>query len=472
MEKYKIYAAGQFIETSGTLEVRRPYDSKLLAITGLSDSHLLDTVIAKAKSAEQKMKSLPVYQRSHILSKIADGMVDHKKLLAETLCQEAGKPLRYANTEVDRAIQVFRVAAEETKRIPGEYLSIDWTPAGEGKEGWVKYFPVGLVGAISPFNFPLNLSAHKLAPAIAAGNPIILKPASQTPVTVLELARIIHECGLPEGAMSIMPMTRETGSMLYTDPRIRMVSFTGSPEVGWKIKEQCGHNKIVLELGGNAGVMVGSTADVNLAVQKCIVGAFAYSGQVCIHVQRIFADESVFDEFTSLFIQATLKLKSGDPLDPATDISAMIDEANAVRIEQWVSEAVGQGASVLCGGKRIGSFYEPTVLTGTDSGMRVCGLEAFGPVVSIEKVADFQDGISHINDSRFGLQAGVFTNRIDEMNMAFEELEVGGVIINDVPTFRVDHMPYGGVKESGYGREGVRYAMLDMMEQRLLVKNK
>jgi len=471
MEKYKIYAAGEFIETPGTLEVKRPYDGKLLAITGLADVDLVQKVIVQGKKAEEKMKSLPAYQRSNILAKIAGGMIERKMVLAEALCQEAGKPLRYAIAEVERAIQVFRIASEEAKRIPGEYMSLDWTPAGEGKEGWVKYFPVGLIAGISPFNFPLNLSAHKLAPAIATGNPIILKPASQTPVTVLELAKIIHESGLPEGAISILPMTRETGGLLVTDPRIRLITFTGSPEVGWKIKEQCGRKKVVLELGGNAGVLVAATADIGLAVKKCVPGSFAYSGQVCIHVQRIFVLESLFDEFTSRFIALTAGLKAGDPLDPTTDISSMIDEPNACRVEQWIGEAVREGASVLHGGRRSGSYVEPTVITGTRSGMKVCDQEIFGPVVCIEKVASFSEGISRINDSVFGLQAGVFTNRIDEMNQAFDQLEVGGVVINDIPTFRVDHMPYGGVKGSGFGREGVKYAMLDMLEPRLMVKN-
>jgi glyceraldehyde-3-phosphate dehydrogenase (NADP+) len=438
----------------------------------LADKNLLKKVIIQAKLVEEKMKSLTAYQRSKILSKIAEGMMERKTLLAETLCQEAGKPVKFALAEVDRAIQVFKIASEEAKRIPGEYLSIDWTPAGEGKEGWVKYFPVGLIGAISPFNFPLNLSAHKLAPAIATGNPIILKPASQTPVTVLELAKIIHECGLPEGAVSILPMTRETGSLLYTDSRIRMVTFTGSPEVGWWIKEHSGRKKVVLELGGNAGVLVTETADIRLAVQKCVSGGFAYSGQVCIHVQRIFVVDIFFQEFTSRFIEATARLKTGDPLDPSTDISSMIDESNARRVEEWIGEAVNQGAVVLIGGKRTGSYIQPTVMTGTQSGMKVYDLEIFGPLVCIERIGSFAEGISRINESVYGLQAGIFTNRIDEMNLAFDKLEVGGVIINDVPTFRVDHMPYGGVKESGFGREGVKYAMLEMMEPRLLVKNK
>ncbi len=472
MQNYKIYAAGQFVETAAVLEVKRPHDGKLLATTGLADNELLSKVIGQAKMAEVAMAALPAYQRSLILVRIAEGMTDRKQLLAETLCQETGKPVKYALAEVERAIQVFKVASEEARRIPGEYLSIDWTAAGEGREGWVRHFPIGLVGGISPFNFPLNLSAHKIAPAIAVGNPIILKPASQTPVTVLELAKIIHECGLPVGAVSILPMTRETGSLLVTDPRIKLITFTGSPDVGWKIKERSGRKKVVLELGGNAGALVSDSADLSVAVPKCVAGGYSFSGQVCIHVQRIYVTGNLFDEFSRRFVEAASLLKAGDPLDPATDISSMIDESNARRVEEWIKEAVSDGAEVLLGGKRSGSYFEPTVITGTKSGMKVCDLEVFGPVVCLEKIGNFTEGINRINESQYGLQAGVFTNRIDEMNMAFEKLEVGGVIINDVPTFRVDHMPYGGVKGSGFGREGVKYAMMDMMEPRLLIKNK
>lgn len=472
MEKYKIYAAGEFIDTPASLEVRRPFDGNLLAITGLADEKLLATTIRKAKMSEPLMKALPGYRRSMILSSVASRMSESKTFLAEILCQETGKPIRYALAEVERAIQVFTIASEEAKRLPGEYISIDWTPAGEGKEGWIRYFPVGLIGAISPFNFPLNLSAHKIAPAIATGNPVILKPASQTPVTILELARIIDSCGLPAGALSILPMTRETGNRLVTDPAIRLVTFTGSPEVGWKIKEQAGRKRVVLELGGNAGVLVSDSADIEVAVKKCVAGGYSFSGQVCIHVQRIYVIDSLFDEFTDRFIKEASRLVVGDPMDPKTEVSVMIDASNACRVEEWIRQAVADGARVLLGGNRRGSFVEPTVMTNTNSGMKVCGLEVFGPVVAIEPVTGFMDGINKINDSVFGLQAGVFTNRINEMNQAFENLDVGGVIINDVPTFRVDHMPYGGIKESGVGREGVKYAMLDMLEPRLLVKNK
>jgi len=471
MKKYKIYAAGQFVETTGSIEIRRPYDGKVFATTGIADEKILDQCIDQAVEAFHQMRHMPVHERSRILGGIADGMMAKRQLLAEVLCQEAGKPLKYAFGEVDRAIQTVKVAAEESKRIPGEYLRLDWTPAGQGKEGWVKYFPVGVVGGISPFNFPINLSVHKIAPALAAGNSIILKPASQTPATVLELAEIIDSTGLPKGALSILPMDRNTGNHLATDERISLLSFTGSPEVGWKLKSQAGRKKVVLELGGNAGVLVGETADMDLAAAKCLVGGFSYSGQVCIHVQRIFVHRSGFREFADKFVALTKGLKSGDPMDPLTDISGMIDESNALRVEEWVREAVDGGATILTGGKRHDSYFEPTVITGTQNRMKVCSLEVFGPVVTLEAVDSFEEGIRMINDSSYGLQAGVFTNNLKEMDRAFDELVVGGVIINDVPTFRVDHMPYGGVKNSGLGREGVKYAMLDMMEPRILVKN-
>jgi glyceraldehyde-3-phosphate dehydrogenase (NADP+) len=471
MKKYKIYAGGQFIETPELMEIKRPYDGHVFAVTSLADERILDQSITKAQEAFEQMKQMPVYERSRILADIAQGMLDRRQRLAEVLCQEAGKPIRYALGEVDRAIQTVKVASEEAKRIPGEYLRLDWTPPGQGKEGWVKYFPVGVVGGISPFNFPINLSVHKIAPALAAGNSIILKPASQTPATVLELAEIVDSTDLPKGALSILPMDRKTGNLLATDDRISLLTFTGSPEVGWMLKSQAGRKKVVLELGGNAGVLVSDTADLDLAVGKCLVGGFSYSGQVCIHVQRIFVHRSRFDEFAEKFVKSTRSLKAGDPMDPSTEISHMIDEANAMRVEEWIGEAVGGGATVLTGGRRSGSYFEPTVITGTQNSMKVCSLEIFGPVVTLEPVEHFEEGIRLINDSRYGLQAGIFTNNLKEADHAFNSLEVGGVVINDVPTFRVDHMPYGGVKNSGLGREGVRYAMIEMMEPRLLVKN-
>jgi glyceraldehyde-3-phosphate dehydrogenase (NADP+) len=472
MLTYKIYAAGRWLDTNEMLPVARPYDGQVFAEVGVASPGHLELAIQSAAAVQKEFGSMPGHRRSSILKEIAGRMEDVREALARLLCQEAGKPLRYALIEVDRAIQTFRIASEEARRLPGEYLPIDWTPSGEGKEGWLRYFPVGLVGAISPFNFPLNLSAHKIAPALAAGCPIILKPASQTPVSILELARIISQAGLPDGALSIMPMKRETGNLLVTDNRIKLLTFTGSPEVGWKMKNDAGQKRVVLELGGNAGVLVTDPSRMEMAVAKCVTGAFAYSGQVCIHVQRIFILEPLFDDFIRRFLERTASLVAGDPMDPATDISVMIDETNAIRVESWIGEAVAGGARILAGGKRKGSYVQPTVITGTTPDMKVCAREVFGPVVVIEPVGSFEEGLAMINDSKYGLQAGVFTHSLDEMNRAFSDLEVGGVIINDVPSFRVDHMPYGGVKDSGFGREGVRYAMMDMLEPRLLVKNR
>ncbi|MCD4834794.1 MAG: aldehyde dehydrogenase family protein [Bacteroidales bacterium] len=471
MNDYKLYIAGKFIKTDQKLVITNPFDNSVVGETYLAGKEELEKAINKALKVKSIMRDLPSYQKYKILNDIAGRISEKKKELALTLSKEAGKPLKYALGEIDRAIQVFTIAAEESKRLPKEYFSIDWTPAGEGKEGLVKYFPIGLIAGIAPFNFPLNLAVHKIAPAIAAGNPIIIKPARSTPLSVLELAKIIDNTDLPKGAFSVLPMDREAGNQLVTDDRIQMLSFTGSPAVGWKMKANAGKKKIALELGGNAGVIVSNQADIDLAVKKCLVGGFAYSGQVCIHVQRIYVQESIFEKFVDKFIEGTKKLKFGAPDNPATDISVMIDEENALRVEEWVNEAVKDGAKVLFGGKRDETYFEPTIITNTKNEMKVCSLEVFGPVVTIEKYTRFSDAVKNVNDSEYGLQAGVFTNGIDEMNQAYNELEVGGVIVNDVPTFRVDHMPYGGIKNSGFGREGVKYSIFEMLEPKLLVKN-
>ncbi len=470
MKIYKIYAGGEFIETSLQLEVSNSFTSEVFAKTYFSDLQTLEKAIVTAEKVLQPMKELSSFEKYSILMNIAEQMQLKRTYLAEVLSMEACKPIKYALSEIDRAIQTVIVAAEEAKRIEGEYLSIDWTPAGKGKEGWVKYFPVGLIAGIAPFNFPLNLAIHKIAPAIAAGCPIILKPASSTPLSTLELAEIIDKTALPKGAVSILPMDRKTGNQLVTDERFKLLTFTGSPEVGWKMKNDAGKKKVVLELGGNAGVIISETADLDVAVNKCVVGGFAYSGQVCIHAQRIYVHKKIFKEFTSKFTEAVQKLKIGDPLSKDTDISSMIDEQNAVRVEDWVNEAIDNGAKLICGGIRNKSYYAPTILTDTHKDMKVCSMEVFGPVVILEEFDNYNAAISYINDSRYGLQAGVFTNSILEMNNAFDKLDVGGVVINDVPTFRVDHAPYGGIKDSGLGREGVKYAMHDMLEAKILIK--
>ena len=468
---FKIYCAGKFITTAQNHTIANPYDDSEVAKTFLAGEAELNQAIEAAEKVKAEMVSMPSFTRYSILKQISEELLTLRQQFAELITLESGKPIRSALAEVDRSIQTFTVAAEESKRLPAEYFSIDWTPAGAGKEGLVKYFPIGIVAGIAPFNFPLNLAVHKIAPAIAAGCPIILKPSSLTPLSTLMLAQIIDRTALPKGAVSILPMNRETGNKLVTDERISLLSFTGSPVVGWKMKRDAGKKKVVLELGGNAGVIVSHGADMESAVTKCVVGGFSYSGQVCIHTQRIYVLHDLFDLFTEKFVEKVKLLKTGNPMDPSTDITVMIDEANAERVENWINEAVKDGARLLAGGKRENSFVPPTVLTNTKENMQVCAAEVFGPVVVVEPVNTFAEAVERINSGRFGLQAGVFTDSISEMNHAFNQLQVGGVIINDVPTFRVDHMPYGGIKDSGLGREGVKYAILDMMEPRVMVKN-
>ncbi len=471
MKEYKIFVGGDFVETETELLVSNPFTRKDFARTWLAGTSELERSIEAGLGAEKVLRSLPAYEKFESLMLISKEILQNREKLATILSKESGKPMRYALGEIDRAAQTFLVAAEECKRIPGEYLRLDWTKPGLGKEGWVKYFPAGLVAGIAPFNFPLNLAVHKIAPAIAAGNPIILKPSRSTPLSVLELAKIIDNTELPKGTLSVLPMDRDAGNQLVTDDRFKILSFTGSPSVGWKMKKNAGKKKTILELGGNAGVIVTESANIDLAVQKCLVGSFAYSGQVCIHVQRIYVHDNIYKEFSEKFVSKVNKLMTGDPLEADTEVSVMIDAANADRVEEWVNEAVKDGAIILSGGRKEGTYFEPTVLTGTNVGMKVCSLEIFGPVVTLERYSSFDKSLDQINDSRYGLQAGVFTSEISEMNLAYENLDVGGVIINDVPTFRVDHMPYGGIKDSGLGREGVKYSILEMMEPKLLVKS-
>ena len=470
MIDYKIYFGGAFMETSHKLTVVNTFTLQPFATTYQAGPEELEYAITKAERVRQELKKLPVFKRYEILMQIATEIKSKREQLATVLCQESAKPMRYALGEIDRAAQTFIIAAEECKRLPKEYISLDWTPAGEGKEGFINYFPIGLIAGIAPFNFPLNLAVHKIAPAIAAGCPIILKPASATPLSTLELAKIIDKTALPKGAVSIIPMDRKAGNQLVTDDRFKLLSFTGSPAVGWEMKRNAGKKKVVLELGGNAAVIITPTADMEKAVAKSIVAGFSYSGQICIHAQRFFVHESVFNTFSNLFVAAAKKLKQGNPESADTEVSNMIDGENAKRVESWINEALQQGASLLLGGKRNGNFVEPTVLTNTNTTMDVCSKEVFGPVVTIEKYSTFAEAVEMLNDSDFGLQAAVFTLNDQEITTAFQTIETGGVIINDVPTFRVDHMPYGGVKDSGLGREGVKYAILDMMEAKILVK--
>lgn len=470
MKTYKLYSAGKFLTSKKVLEVRNPYNGTLVAKTWLADKHILNKAIEKALSLQDTLRGLSSLQKFTILSQISQELNANKTYLAEIMALESAKPLKYTLAEIDRSIQTFLIAAEESKRLPKDYLSLDWTPNGAGREGIVNYFPIGLVAGIAPFNFPMNLAVHKIAPAIAAGCPIILKPASSTPLSCLELAKIIDKTDLPKGAVSILPMDRETGNLLVTDERFQLLSFTGSPVVGWKMKAQAGKKKVVLELGGNAATIIAQSADLKDALPKSLMGAFSYSGQICIHAQRFIVHESHMKAFTAAMKAATLKLKYGNPVKADTEVSAMIDEENAIRVEQWIAEALKQGAKLICGGKRKGTYVEPTILTNCDASMKVYAEEVFGPVICINSYKTIAEAIDMANNTRFGLQCGVFTDSVAELDQCFRRINVGGIIHNHVPTLRFDQMPYGGIKESGLGREGVKYAILDMMEAKVLVK--
>ncbi len=449
--------------------VQSPYDHSTIAVVTEAEREAVEQAMDSAVRSFQVTRKMSSFQRSDVLRKIADGIRSQREQFTRTICMEAAKPIKTARIEVDRGIYTFQVAAEEATRIYGEYIPLDTLESSAGRWGLLRRFPLGPVFAITPFNFPMNLVAHKIAPAIAAGCPLILKPAPQTPITSLMLAEVIQESGWPEGALAVMPLSNENAALLVEDERIKLLSFTGSAAVGWHLKSRAGKKRVTLELGGNAGVIVHSDADLAYAAQRCVVGGFSYAGQTCISVQRILVEKSVFHEFTSLLVDGVGKLKVGDPMDEATDVAPLILEQDAIRAAEWIEEAVKGGAKLLCGGQRHGAALVPTVLTGTQPNMRVNCAEIFAPVVTVEAYDDFREALRRINDSPYGLQAGVFTRDTVLIQMAFEELEVGGLIAGDVPSFRIDQMPYGGVKDSGFGREGIRYSIEDMTERKLLV---
>lgn len=466
---FGFYLNGDWVKHGREVVVTSPYDRSVVAVVSEADRDHVETAIDSAVRSFAITRKMPSYQRAAILRKITDGMGARREEFARTICQEAGKPIKTARIEVERAINTFQIAAEESTRIYGEYIPLDTLESTAGRWGLVRRFPLGPVFAITPFNFPLNLVAHKVAPAIAAGCPLILKPAPQTPVSSLLLAEIVHESGWPEGAFAVMPLSNDNAALLVADDRIKLLTFTGSAAVGWQLKSRAGKKRVTLELGGNAGVIVHSDTDIAYAAHRCVVGGFSYAGQTCISVQRIFVHRPVFDKFTNLLVEGIRQLKIGDPMQESTDVPPLLREQDAVRVTEWIEEAVKGGARLLCGGKRAGSVVEPAVLTGTLSNMRVNCAEIFGPVVTVEPYDEFRDALLQLNDSPYGLQAGVLTRDAVLIQMAFEELAVGGVIVGDVPSFRVDQMPYGGVKDSGLGREGLRYSMEDMTERKLLV---
>ena len=467
---HPIFLAGRWVESPDTLEVSNPArpDEQAGATYNATPEQYEEAVLAAIRAFELTRK-LPAYERGAILRNISAGIRERREELGRLITLESGKPIRDALVEVDRATLTFRLGAEEAERMTGELIPLDLMASSKGRIGITRRFPVGPIAAISPFNFPLNLAAHKLAPAIAAGNTIVLKPPSKDPLTMLTVAEIVEKSGAPEGAVSILPMTRAQGDRMVEDERFKLLTFTGSPSVGWRMKERAGKKRIVLELGGNAGVIVDESADLDWAVKRCLVGAFSYAGQVCISVQRMFIHRAVFDGFMERFVEGARGLVVGDPLDPETQLGPMVDEAQAQRTERWVHEAQEMGGRVLIGGSADGSFFPPTVLVDTPAAAQVCSNEAFAPLVVAFPFDDFGDAIREVNDSFYGLQTGVFTNDLQHSWRAFNELEVGGVVVNDVPTYRIDHMPYGGVKDSGLGREGLRWAIEDMTELRLMV---
>ncbi len=467
--RYRMLIDGEWREGEATFAVVNPFTRQRIATVTRGSPHDVEAAIAAAQRAFEIMRHMPPYERVALLQGVVAGLRARAKELAQTIVAEAGKPIRFAQGEVDRAIYTFSVAAEEAKRIGGEVIPLDLLPTAKGHLGYCRRYPLGVIGAISPFNFPLNLVCHKVAPCLAAGNTMVLKPSSYTPITALKLGEIITAAGAPPGAFNVVPCPAQVGEMLATDPRVAMLTFTGSAEVGWHLKTLAGKKKVTLELGGNAAAIVHEDADLDFAASRLALGGFAYAGQVCIAVQRIFVHRPVFDAFTQRLEEAARTTMVGDPSDPDTVCGPMITEEAAITAQQWVREAVAAGAQLLIGGERDGAMLEPTVLTNTTAAMKVRSEEVFAPIVTVDPYDSFAQAVAAVNESRFGLQAAVFTNDLERVLYAHDEIVVGGLVINDYPTFRIDHMPYGGVKDSGFGREGLKYAIEEMTEPRLLV---
>ena len=468
-DTYPYYLANCAEAPNHDLEVHDKYTGKVVSRVALADDAAIDRGIEAAAAAAGPMRRMAAFERRDVLLHCVDRFTARQDEFANALCVEAGKPIKDSRGEVTRLIDTFRTAAEESVRILGEVLPLDISPRARNYTGMWKRVPIGPCSFISPFNFPLNLAAHKIAPALAVGCPFVLKPASRTPIGALLIGEVLAETNLPEGAFSILPCPREGAGQFTTDDRLKLLSFTGSPDVGWDLKARAGRKKVVLELGGNAACVVDEDADLADAVQRIIIGAFYQSGQSCISVQRIIVHEAVYEEFRRRLVEATQALKAGDPRDEDTFIGPVIDRKAADRIESWVQSAIDQGATLLCGGKRDGLMLEPTLLEDVPRDDPLSCKEVFGPVAVLSRFRDFDAALAEVNDSVYGLQAGVFTRDLYKAQRAWDTLEVGGVVIGDVPSWRVDHMPYGGVKASGLGREGLRFSMEEMTEIRLMV---
>ncbi|MFT6340826.1 MAG: acyl-CoA reductase-like NAD-dependent aldehyde dehydrogenase [Alcanivorax sp.] len=468
-DAYPYYLANEAVFANQDLDVTDKYSGEVATRVAMADAATIDKAIDAADKAAGAMAKLAPYERQAILYHCVKRFEERYEELALALCIEAGKPIKDARGEVGRLIDTFRVAAEEAVRIDGEMPNLEISARAKGYRGMVKRVPIGPCSFISPFNFPLNLAAHKVAPAIAAGCPFVLKPASRTPIGAIIIGEVLAETDLPKGAFSILPCHREGADLFTTDERFKLLSFTGSPDVGWDLKARAGKKPVILELGGNAAVIVDEDADLNDAVERIVFGAFYQSGQSCIGVQRILIHDAIYDELKAKLVQKTASLKMGDPKDEDTFIGPVISEGEATRLENWINEAVDAGATLLVGGKRDGAMLQATLLEDAPKGTNIVEEEAFGPVAVISRFSDFDDALNTVNESKFGLQAGIFTRDLYKAQKAWDELEVGGVVIGDVPSWRVDNMPYGGVKDSGLGREGIRWAINDMTEERLLV---
>ncbi len=469
-DTYPLYLNNKAVQPNSDLEVTDKFTGEVAFRTALATPDVIEEAIAGAVRAAEPMARLASYERQGVLDHCVSRFRERFDELAYALCVEAGKPIRDAEGEVTRLIDTFRIAAEESTRNYGEVQPLDISERAKGYMGMWKRVPIGPCSFISPFNFPLNLAAHKVAPAIAIGCPFVMKPASLTPLGAIIMGEVLAECDiLPEGAFSILPASRDGADLFTTDERLKLLSFTGSPRVGWELKAKAGKKKVVLELGGNAAVIVDRDADLDHALERIIFGAFYQSGQSCIGVQRIIIHEDIYDTFKAMLVEKTRSLVAGDPKDRDTFIGPMISEQEAARLKGWIDDAVEAGATLLCGGERKGNMLEATLLENVPHDANANREEAFGPLANLSQFSDFSEALDQVNDSKFGLQAGIFTRDLHQVLDAWDRLEVGGVVINDVSSYRVDNMPYGGVKESGLGREGIRFAMEDMSEIRNLI---
>lgn len=471
--KKDLFIGGKWVEAKKYNPIYCPFSEKLIGTVPIADEEEIDLAIETAYKARQVMAKMPLFQRAEILEKVASLLEFRMEEAAEIIAKEAAKPIRTAREEVKRTVQTYKFAAEEAKQIHGETLPLDAAPGGVNRIAFTVREPIGVIGAITPFNFPMNLVAHKVGPAIASGNTIVLKPATQTPLSSYFIAELFKEAGLPDGCLNVVTGSgRVVGDKLVTDDRIKQITFTGSPAVGIGIKNKAGLKRVTLELGSNAALIIDEDVDIDKIIERCIVGAFSNQGQVCISLQRIYVHEKLFSPFLEKFTAAAKALKVGDPLNEETNVSALISKDDVERTLAWIHEAKKAGAKVITGGYAEGNVLMPTILSDVKDSLKVSCQEVFAPIVVINSIKSVDEAINRVNESRYGLQAGIYTNDIFTALRATEELHVGGVMINDIPTFRVDHMPYGGVKESGTGREGIKYAMEEMTEMKLVVFNK